>query len=186
VVENILAQSGNLLHTTLVVMPNTRGVAYMRKAFQKQNHNQTLILPTLSGMDELIKNLNSDTLLSVAEANLLLFKSFRKIKNNREILSQFLPLGQVLLSDFEEIVRGEKLPHQVFGELKRWFGTGESFADYLEEDQKEVLRRFSSHFSGDSSEGRKYFVEISEQIPALYAEFEEEMRESSEQRLLKG
>ena len=50
----------------------------------------------------------------------MLFESFKKLKNEKETLEGFFPLGQTLLADFEEIVRNLKSIDLIFKELSQW------------------------------------------------------------------
>ena len=143
----------------LVILPNSRGIGYLRQALKEKSNGKALILPGMMGMDTFVSELTDDQIISPQEAILELFTSFRKIKNPNEHLSDFIPLGQVLLSDFEDIIRNGRNPEEVFGELKRWAATGSSFADFMDEDQIEALRRFSDHFQGILSSGTQRFVD---------------------------
>lgn len=159
----------------LVVLPNTRGSSYLRKALQAQIKGNALILPGMMGMDSFISDLSSERIISPQEAVLELFTSFRKLKNPNEQLSDFISLGQVLLSDFEEIIRNGRKPEEVFGELKRWAATGASFSDFLDEKQLEALKRFSDHFQGLLSSGTQRFLDLWQCLPAIFADFQERL-----------
>ncbi len=162
----------------LVVLPNSRGSGYLRKALQAQTKGKALILPGMMGMDSFISALSEERIINPQEAVLELFKSFRKLKNPNEQLSDFIPLGQALLSDFEDIIRNGRKPEEVFGELKRWAATGASFSDFLDEEQLEALKRFSDHFQGLLSSGTQRFVDLWHRLPALFSDFQTRLSES--------
>ena len=160
----------------LVVLPNSRGIGYLRQALKEKSNGKSLILPGMMGMDNFVSELTEDRIISPQEAILELFASFRKIKNPIEQLSDFIPLGQVLLYDFEDIIRNGRNPDEVFGELKRWAATGSSFSDFMDEEQLEALRRFSDHFEGILSSGTQRFVELWNLLPAVFADFLERLQ----------
>lgn len=162
----------------LVVLPNSRGSGYLRKALQARTKSKALILPGMMGMDTFISELSEEQIINPQEAVLELFTSFRKLKNPNEQLSDFISLGQVLLSDFEDIIRNGRKPEEVFGELKRWAATGSSFSDFMDEEQLEALKRFSDHFEGLLSSGTQRFVDLWHRLPTIFADFQERLSQS--------
>jgi len=178
VADTLIHHHGQNHLSVLVVMPNSRGTVYLQEALRVKSEGKAMLLPTMLGMDDFIQNLIPEKIISPSEANLLLYKSFRMFKNPEEHLSSFLPLGQMLLEDFEVIIRAERKVEDVFGELKRWTATGAGFADFLDEEQKEYLSRFSSLFQGQLSENRMRFIELWSRLPAVFHDFQKKLAES--------
>ena len=160
-----------------VVMPNTRSLAYLKDEFIRLAQGKPLILPKMFSMDGLVQDLCGVHILDDLEAKILLFKSFRKIKNSDESLESFFPLGQTLYADFEEIIRNLKPIHLIFKELSQWEETGANFADFLDEEQKELLERFWSHFDGNKlTEMKLRFIQLWRSLPAIFEDFQANIR----------
>ena len=124
-------------------------------------------------MDAFVSGLSGLQPAGFDRAAIALFHGFRKFHNPNENLSSFLPLAQVLLADFDEIVRAGRQPEEVFASLKRWEDTGSSFADFMDEEQKELMKRFSLLFTGKVSETKARFSRLWENLPAVFSYMEE-------------
>ena len=127
-------------------------------------------------MDALISELCELPIIDNLNAGILLFESFKKLKNEKETLEGFFPLGQTLLADFEEIVRNLKSIDLIFKELSQWEETGSSFADFLDEEQKLLLERFWDHFNEQQlTETKKRFILLWRSLPLVFDDFKKSL-----------
>ena len=161
----------------VVVMPNTRSVAYLRDEFIKLANGQVIILPKMLSMDGLVQELCGSVILDDLSAKLLLYESFKAVKKSDESLESFLPLGQALYADFEEIIRNLKPIHLIFKELSKWEETGANFADFLDDEQKELLERFWSHFNEKTlTEMKMRFIVLWRSLPGIFEDFQQKLK----------
>ncbi len=164
----------------VVVMPNTRSIVYLKDEFKKLAQGKPLILPKMLSMDGLIQELNEETIIDDISARLILYESFKKVKNSDESLESFLPLGQTLYADFEEIVRNLKPLNLIFKELSQWEETGANFADFLDDEQKELLERFWSHFNEKNlTEMKMRFIVLWRSLPGVFEDFQQKLKDQN-------
>ena len=161
-------------------MPGGGAIPALVEAFRKAASGRALISPAMSGIDVLVDAHSSLRRADSLKTLMLLFHSFRKHHNPEENLASFIPLGQLLLADFDLILRAGRKPKEVFAGLHRWEATGASFADFMDEEQKELMRNFSRLFRDNPGESRTRFLRLWENLPAVFEEMEYELlREGS-------
>lgn len=157
-------------------MPNSRGGFYLKEAFKKISFGEPMVLPKTVSLDNWVASYCPYQIIGEAEAVLYLFQSFKRVKNPKENLEDFFPLGQKLYSDFEEIIRNEiSLPH-VFTALERWEATGLGFADFLSEEQKQLLANFWANFEANNSSIGQRMLDLWKALPAIFADYELELQ----------
>ncbi len=162
----------------VVVMPNTRSIVYLKDEFKKLAQGNPLILPKMLSMDGLVQEINEETIIDDISARLILYESFKKVKNSEESLESFLSLGQTLYADFEEIVRNLKPLNLIFKELSQWEETGANFADFLDDEQKELLERFWSHFNEKNlTEMKMRFIVLWRSLPGVFEDFQQKLKD---------
>jgi len=172
VANTIFSDFGPNMMQAAVVMPNTRSIVYLKDEFVKLGQGKPLILPKMVSMDGFVNDLAGRHIVDDLEAIVLLYKSFQKVKQSDESLESFFPLGQTLYADFEEILRNLKPINLVFKELSRWEETGANFADFLDDEQKEFLERFWSHFNENQLTAMKTkFILLWRSLPGVFEDF---------------
>lgn len=159
----------------LVVFPNSRGAKAFTEVYTTLVKGEPAILPIAVSLDSWIFSLASAEPVSSEEAIVHLFEQFRKYRNPEEQLVNFQSLGKILLEDFELVVRAGRKPEEVFGHLHTWASAGASFADFLGEEELQVLRTFASFFEGNLSQGRERFLSLWKSIPQILQGFEEKL-----------
>lgn len=168
-------EEGNFL-TCAVIFPNTRPKSYFKEALIAQYEGDALVLPALFSMDEWMAKLSPFAPVSEIEARLMLYRSFKAIKNPDEELDQFWTLSQALFQDHETLVRNLAPIDKIFHHVKYWEETGAAFADFLTEDQKNTLQHFWSYFEGENlSLSRRRFIELWTALPAVYHHFQQSL-----------
>lgn len=168
---------GQNMSELAVVLPNTRSAFYLKNEFKSLSKGKNAVLPSMFSMDEWVSYLAEDLVISELEARLILFESFKRKKNPEEKPETFFALGQVLLQDFEEIVRNQKPLALIYRELSKWEETGASFSDYLDEDQKRILERFWAQFdAAEISEAKERFISLWKSLPAVFEDFVQSLK----------
>jgi len=158
-----------------LIMPGSGAIPALTDAFRQAGKGRALILPAFLGMDTWIDRHSLLRRADSLKTLFVLFQSFRKHHNPQENLAAFFPLGQVLLADFDLILRAGRDPAQVFTGLQRWEATGAGFADFMDEEQKNLMRNFSALFRDNPNESRSRFLRMWENLPAVFREMEEQL-----------
>ncbi len=155
-----------------VVMPNTRSAFYLKKEIKTLLKGKNAVLPAMFSMEEWVNYLADKPVVSELEARLHLFGSFLAKKNAVEKPETFFGLGQILLQDFEEIIRNQKPLHLIYRELSKWEETGAAFTDFLDEDQVKILERFWAQFDADAiTDAKQKFISLWRSLPVVFEHF---------------
>jgi len=168
--QKLLAQFGTDLRRVCVVFPNRRAAQFLYKHLALQNNNKPVWAPQVRTSTELLRSYSS---LIPAERLLLLselYKVHTRITGRSEPLHQFIPWGEILLSDFNEIdtwmVPAKLLYTNLAAEKAMLLDM-----DYLSEKQLQAIQLFWGEFSKDNTRARRDFIEIWERLYPIYEEF---------------
>ena len=172
---DLLETYGSGMLGLTVVMPGGGAIPALRDALCAEARGKALVLPRMLGIDALADSFAGLKRADSLTALLHLYRAFRSRHNPDETLAGFFPIGQVLLADFDLILRAGKKPEQVFAGMKSWEQTGASFADYMDEEQKQLMRNFSSLFRDGMQESRLRFLRLWENLPSVFAAMEESL-----------
>jgi hypothetical protein len=170
--RDLLSLYGQNMLGLQIIMPGGGAIPSLQEALKKEAAGKAMVLPQMMGIDAFVDGLAGLKRADSIKTLLILYRAFRKHHNPEESLDSFFALGQVLLADFDLILRAGKSPEQVFAGLKRWEETGASFADFMDEEQKLLMRNFSQLFRDNLQESRARFLRLWENLPAVFAEME--------------
>ncbi len=175
IAEDLLREYGRNMMALTVILPGASAINSLNHALRRKAAGQALLLPKIQGMDDFI-NSRAGIRRAGTEVSLLhLFHAFRKCHHPEETLAGFLPLGQQLLSDFDVILRAGRKPSEVFAGMKQWESAGAGFADFMDEEQKQLMRNFSGLFHDDLAGKRTRFLKLWESLPEVFQAFETSM-----------
>lgn len=149
----------------------------MREAFGRRAAGKPLFLPAMLSLGQWTDSLLPGRRVQDLELVYTLFRLFRDEKLTSGNLGSFLGLGKIILADFDDILRAGRDPAVVFGEIRRWNETGFSFSDAFDEEQKEMLRRFSQSFDERNEGIQARFLELWRALPRIYTHLEKELLE---------
>ncbi len=160
-----------------VILPGSSAIPRLKEALTYAASGAAMMLPRMWSMDDFVNHYASRQRASAAKTLILLHRSFCRHHHSSESLEAFLPFGQQLLADFDLILRAGRQPEEVFAGMKQWDSAGAGFADFMLDEEKELMRNFSALFRDDLSERRARFLRLWENLPAVFAGLESHLKE---------
>ncbi|MEA2042408.1 MAG: PD-(D/E)XK nuclease family protein [Bacteroidota bacterium] len=172
--EAIKQKYGNRLKDICIVVPNERTKIYLNIAMGKLHEGPSWAMNVFRIRD-LATNITG---LQSGNKIALIFKLFDIFQNHfskkssiHYNLEQFYSLGEVLISDFNEIDNWLAKPEQIFRNI-RDVKEIESLYDHLSEEQREVLSKFRTIFSVEHiSKEKEKLLQMWNIIPLIYNDF---------------
>ncbi|MDK2843053.1 MAG: hypothetical protein PWQ17_2559 [Anaerophaga sp.] len=109
-----------------------------------------------------------------------LFDSYREVIDPDIALDDFIPWGEMCLSDFDDIDKYLVNPYQVFMNLADQKALEDDFS-HLDKEQIEAIRTFWSSFDPKRlSKLQQSFLELWKKMPVLYEHFNERLDRDNE------
>ncbi len=167
--DNIIKNNSESIHDCCLVFPNKRTKYYFRKYFA-QIIGKTSRPPKMIEIGKLIREITGFE--DAEKLNLIfeLFKIFKKFNSNYSFDS-FYRIGEIILSDFNEIDAWLVDPQQIYRNIKNLKEIDSHF-DWLTEEQKELLSNFWKNFLTEkSSKEKEIFIGLWNLLPDVYAAF---------------
>lgn len=173
VAEDLLRQYGHDLSRIAVVFPNKRASIFLNEALEK-NAERPIWSPAYVTISDLFRQHSP---LQVADPVKLvcdLHKVYGACTGQVESLDKFYGWGQVLLADFDDIDKHLANADEVFFNIAAYHELDDN--SYLDEDQKEVLKRFFANFD-DSHETRlkEKFLTLWSRLGDIYHQFNDRL-----------
>lgn len=169
VARDILTKYGTDLSNTVVVFPNKRASLFLNDALARQT-GHPLWAPAYMTISELFRH---HATLQVADPIKLvcdLYRSYTEITGFDETFDHFYGWGQLLITDFDDIDKNMAPADKVFANLRdiREFDD----VSYLNEEQKNIIRKFFSNFSEDhNSLLKQRFLRLWSRMGDIYHDF---------------
>jgi len=166
---------GEELSEFAFVFPNRRAGLFFRKALAKVA-NKPLFAPDIVAINDLF--LKESTLLQADKITLLftLYNSFKKVVNEEETFDTFLFLGDMLLSDFNEIDKYLIDAKQLFQNISD-IKDIEGDLSWMSEEQKNIIKQFWGYFLKEHGRNLEtQFVEMWSGLFTLYKTFRDDLR----------
>ncbi|WP_303114485.1 PD-(D/E)XK nuclease family protein [Leyella stercorea] len=158
VAEDIIGKYGTDLSRIAVVFPNKRAALFLNEHLARLA-GQPVWSPAYITISDLFRQ---HTDLKTADPIKLIcdiHKSFTKCTGIDETLDHFYGWGQLLLADFDDIDKNMADADSIFCNLKDIHELDD--ISYLDNEQKEMLKRFFANFSDDiESELKKRFLSL--------------------------
>ncbi len=167
--ENIIKNYADEIHDCRLIFPNKRTKYYFRK-YYAQIIGKTSRPPKMAEIGKLIREItgfeDAEKLTLIFE----LFKIFKKYNSNYSFDS-FYRIGEIILSDFNEIDAWLVDPQQIYRNIKDLKEIDSHF-DWLTEEQKELLSNFWKNFLTEkNSKEKEMFIGLWNLLPDVYATF---------------
>lgn len=127
----------------LFVVPNKRSALFLKRTVQ-QSFDKVSLMPRIMTLQTFTSIFSDYPVLDRRELLFLLYDAYRKVMARRgqadavKQFDNFIFWGEMILDDFDEIDNSLVNADEIFKNLK---GLKEIQADYLDADQKEVIRR---------------------------------------------
>lgn len=175
VAEDIIGKYGTDLSRIAVVFPNKRAALFLNEHLARIA-GQPVWSPAYITISDLFRQ---HTDLKPADPIKLIcdiHKSFTKCTGNDETLDHFYGWGQLLLADFDDIDKNMADADSIFCNLKDIHELDD--ISYLDDEQKEMLKRFFANFSDDiESELKKRFLSLWSHFGDIYHDYNRRLTE---------
>ena len=174
VAEDIIQKYGTDLSRTVVVFPNKRASLFLNEHLARLAGGQPLWSPSYITISDLFRRRSS---LNVADPIKLvcdLHRSFCAQTGSAETLDKFYSWGQLLISDFDDLDKNMADADKVFANLRDIHELDD--LSYLTDEQRQLLKRFFSHFTEEhESELKERFLHLWSRFAAIYHDFNERL-----------
>ena len=175
VAEDIIGKYGTDLSRIAVVFPNKRAALFLNEHLARLA-GQPVWSPAYITISDLFRQ---HTDLKTADPIKLIcdiHKSFTKCTGIDETLDHFYGWGQLLLADFDDIDKNMADANSIFCNLKDIHELDD--ISYLDDEQKEMLKRFFANFSDDiESELKKRFLSLWSHFGDIYHDYNRRLTE---------
>ena len=175
VAEDIIGKYGTDLSRIAVVFPNKRAALFLNEHLARIA-GQPVWSPAYITISDLFRQ---HTDLKPADPIKLIcdiHKSFTKCTGINETLDHFYGWGQLLLADFDDIDKNMADADSIFCNLKDIHELDD--ISYLDDEQKEMLKRFFANFSDDiDSELKKRFLSLWSHFGDIYHDYNRRLTE---------
>ncbi len=169
VAEDIINKYGTNLSRIAVVFPNKRASLFLNEILARKAEH-AIWSPAYITISELFRKHSDlvvgDSIKLICEIH----KSFTACTGIDEPLDHFFGWGQLLLADFDDIDKNMADVSQVFRNVKDLHELDD--ISYLDDEQKNILRKFFSNFTdSDSSELKRRFLQLWCHMEDIYNNF---------------
>lgn len=169
VAEDILAKHGSDLSRTAVVFPNKRASLFMNEHLARQA-GKPIWSPAYITISDLFRQHSTRQVADPIKLVCDLHKSFVQQTGTDETLDHFYGWGQLLLADFDDLDKNMADAEKVFANLRDIHELDD--VSYLNDEQREIIRRFFSNFSEDhNSLLKERFIRLWSNMTAIYRDF---------------
>ena len=177
VAEDIIQKYGTDLSRIAIVFPNKRASLFLNEMLARKA-GKPIWSPAYVTISEFFRQHSrlvvGDSIKLVCD----LYKSFVKCTGTDETLDRFWGWGQLLIADFDDIDKNMADASNVFRNIENIHELDD--VSYLDDEQKEVLRKFFVNFTDDvNSELKKRFLRLWCHIGDIYTDFRNRLKEQS-------
>lgn len=174
VAESLLNRFGNNLSQLVVVFPGKRAGLFLDQALAAAT-DAPLWSPSYTTISEFFERASAYSLCDPVESVCRLYRCYAAHVPSPQSLDQFYGWGQVLLSDFDDMDKHCVDVTQLFANIRDLHALDDN--TFLTPEQIEALRGFFSKFDpAEDTELKRRFLELWEQMPAIYEELNATMR----------
>lgn len=174
VAASLLQRYGNNLSSLTVVFPGKRASLFLDQALAEASPTPVWS-PSYRTISELFEQASPYTLCDPVEAVCRLYQAYSHHFPSPQNLDMFYSWGEILLADFDDLDKHLVDADQLFANIHDLRELEDN--NYLTPEQEEALRAFFSNFSAqDQTELKQRFMQLWEQMPAIYAELGAQMR----------
>lgn len=185
VASKYLAEEGSSISDYCFVFPNKRSCTFFQYYLTQEGGDNPFFLPEIATITEMIRSFSELSDAPRLEQLFILYKEYRKISEDVGDFDSFLFWGDMLLNDFNDVDLSLADPEKLFVNIER---LREISADYLTDEQKEILNRywggtypltspdtFWRHIHDEPSQLQQKFIELWKVLFPLYKSFRKEL-----------
>jgi len=161
------------------VFPNRRAGVFFRR-YLNEKTPQPIFAPDILTINDFFGKLDPRPVSDNISLVFKLYNSYKATIRKDLSLDEFIPWGEMCLSDFDDIDKYLADPDQVFRNLADQKALEDDFS-HLEEDQIKAIRTFWNTFDPQKlSRLQQSFLEVWERMPDLYHHFNEQLDQNNE------
>lgn len=174
VADDILQKYGDCLSDVVVVFPNKRASLFLNKyLYERIGH--AFWSPRYITISELFRMQSDLTVADQIKTNCMMHKVFTECTGSAESIDEFWGWGQMILSDFDDIDKNLGDASQVFTNISDIHAL--DTMEFLDEEQKEIIRQFFKQFSDDpESRLKQRFLTLWNNLHNIYLSLNSLMR----------
>ena len=173
--EDIINKWGTDLSRVAVVFPNKRAALFMNEHLARYA-GKPMWSPAYITISDLFRRHSDVTVGDPIKLTCDLHKSFVKCTGLNETLDHFYGWGQLLLTDFDDIDKNMADADKIFCNLKDVHELDD--ISYLNDEQREMLKRFFANFSDDQdSELKRRFLSLWSHFGDIYHDYNDRLRQ---------
>ncbi len=175
--ENIIKNNAENIRDCYLIFPNKRTKFYFRKYFA-QIIGKTSKPPKMIEIGKLIREITG---FEDAEKLTLIFELFKIFKehNSNYTFESFYRIGEIILSDFNEIDAWLVNSEDIYRNIKN-IKEIDSYFDWLTDEQKELLTNFWKIFLTEkSSKEKELFIGLWNLLPKVYRSFFDSLKKKN-------
>ena len=175
VAEDIIGKYGTDLSRIAVVFPNKRAALFLNEHLARIA-GQPVWSPAYITISDLFRQHTDIKPADPIKLICDIHKSFTKCTGIDETLDHFYGWGQLLLADFDDIDKNMADADSIFCNLKDIHELDD--ISYLDDEQKEMLKRFFANFSDNiDSELKKRFLSLWSHFGDIYHDYNRRLTE---------
>ena len=177
VAEDIIKKYGTDLSRIAVVFPNKRASLFLNEILARKARH-AIWSPSYITISEFFRNHSKLVVGDPIKLICEIHKSFTSCTKTDEPLDHFFGWGQLLLADFDDIDKNMADAMQVFNNIKDLRELDD--LTYLDDGQKEILRKFFSNFTENKDSLLKQrFLQLWCHLGDIYHDFRSNLRKQN-------
>lgn len=167
--ETCKEQFGDHCDQLTVIFPNKRAGLYFAK-YLSAIYEKPIWSPNICSLEEYVEVRQNATLGEELQLNLMLYQNYQKLIPGAESFDAFMPWGEMILKDFNDIDNYLVDPAHIFKVVKSQKELDESF-DFLSERDQKIIQRFWQGFLPTPSGKQDEFIKTWSILHQLYESF---------------
>ncbi len=177
VAETFYQEYGREIEHIAFVFPNRRAGAFFKK-YLIGIIDTPLFSPTVTTVSDLFAQLSKGKLADHIYLLFTLYRHYIKLSSDKESFDEFLPLGETLLNDFDDVDKYMVDARQLFTNIHDLKEIDSRFGSPLTEEQLSYVRRFWKNFVpiGESN-NKSRFMALWKILFDLYTSFRNDLSE---------
>ncbi|MFY0627167.1 MAG: PD-(D/E)XK nuclease family protein [Reichenbachiella sp.] len=166
---------GNDCDRLTIIFPNKRAGVYFAR-YLSQLFDQPVWSPNIYSFEEFVIGTQEELLADELQLNLLLYEAYKTLIPEPESFDAFLPWGEMILKDFNDIDNYLVDPAHIFRVVKSQKELDESF-QFLSVREQKVIQQFWSSFLPNPTKKQEEFIQTWSVLQELYELFNRKLAE---------
>ncbi|MCV9385315.1 PD-(D/E)XK nuclease family protein [Reichenbachiella ulvae] len=175
--ERCKAEFGENCGQLKVIFPNKRAGVYFA-SYLSELYEKPIWSPMISSFESFVEEQQDKKLADELQLSFILYKAYKQLVPHAESFDAFLPWGEMILKDFNDIDNYLVETKHIFHVIKSQKELDEAFHFLSEEDQKTV-QQFWQGFLPEPDKKQSEFIKTWSILDQLYVRFNELLAEQN-------